>query len=162
MIAVDGDARVVDTLYESIKPKGPHNILTLTMNLADPSPGLGWLGTERKAFVDRGRPDLILCLALVHHLSITANIPLTEWVAWLAQFRSDLVIEFVAPQDPMVEQLLRNKEGNHGDYDQDVFEAILNEYYEIRERLSGNLCRCGAYNGIVQAIHQAFDAEVPR
>jgi xanthine dehydrogenase YagT iron-sulfur-binding subunit len=33
---------------------------------------------------------------------------------------------------------------------------------EIRERLSGNLCRCGAYNGIVQAVHQAFDAEVPR
>jgi xanthine dehydrogenase YagT iron-sulfur-binding subunit len=23
---------------------------------------------------------------------------------------------------------------------------------EIRERMSGNLCRCGAYNGIVEAI----------
>jgi xanthine dehydrogenase YagT iron-sulfur-binding subunit len=23
---------------------------------------------------------------------------------------------------------------------------------EIRERMSGNLCRCGAYNGIVDAI----------
>ena len=28
---------------------------------------------------------------------------------------------------------------------------------EIRERMSGNLCRCGAYNGIVEAIQQAFD-----
>ena len=27
---------------------------------------------------------------------------------------------------------------------------------EIRERMSGNLCRCGAYNGIVDAVHQAF------
>jgi xanthine dehydrogenase YagT iron-sulfur-binding subunit len=26
---------------------------------------------------------------------------------------------------------------------------------EIRERMSGNLCRCGAYNGIVEAIRQA-------
>ncbi|MEV4052822.1 2Fe-2S iron-sulfur cluster-binding protein [Amycolatopsis sp. NPDC049688] len=25
---------------------------------------------------------------------------------------------------------------------------------EIRERMSGNLCRCGAYNGIVQAIQE--------
>ena len=30
---------------------------------------------------------------------------------------------------------------------------------EIRERMSGNLCRCGAYNGIVEAIHHTFDAE---
>ncbi|RYG83225.1 hypothetical protein EON77_07000, partial [bacterium] len=28
---------------------------------------------------------------------------------------------------------------------------------EIRERMSGNLCRCGAYNGIVQAAMDAFD-----
>ena len=26
---------------------------------------------------------------------------------------------------------------------------------EIRERMSGNLCRCGAYNGIVEAVRQA-------
>ena len=31
---------------------------------------------------------------------------------------------------------------------------------EIRERLSGNLCRCGAYNGIVQAVQQTF-AQTP-
>jgi xanthine dehydrogenase YagT iron-sulfur-binding subunit len=30
---------------------------------------------------------------------------------------------------------------------------------EIKERMSGNLCRCGAYRGIVDAIHEAFDAE---
>ena len=33
---------------------------------------------------------------------------------------------------------------------------------EIRERLSGNLCRCGAYNGIVEAVRHAFEAEVAR
>ena len=33
---------------------------------------------------------------------------------------------------------------------------------EIKERMSGNLCRCGAYVGIVEAIHEAFDAEVAR
>ena len=39
---------------------------------------------------------------------------------------------------------------------------------ELRERMSGNLCRCGAYNGIVEAIAETFggegtgDAGVPR
>ena len=28
---------------------------------------------------------------------------------------------------------------------------------EIRERMSGNLCRCGAYPGIVAAVRQAYD-----
>jgi xanthine dehydrogenase YagT iron-sulfur-binding subunit len=34
---------------------------------------------------------------------------------------------------------------------------------EIRERMSGNLCRCGAYNGIVDAIASVGAAaeEVP-
>jgi len=27
---------------------------------------------------------------------------------------------------------------------------------ELRERMSGNLCRCGAYNGIVEAISEVF------
>jgi xanthine dehydrogenase YagT iron-sulfur-binding subunit len=27
---------------------------------------------------------------------------------------------------------------------------------ELRERMSGNLCRCGAYNGIVEAIKETF------
>jgi xanthine dehydrogenase YagT iron-sulfur-binding subunit len=29
---------------------------------------------------------------------------------------------------------------------------------ELRERMSGNLCRCGAYNGIVGAIREVFAA----
>jgi xanthine dehydrogenase YagT iron-sulfur-binding subunit len=33
---------------------------------------------------------------------------------------------------------------------------------EIRERMSGNLCRCGAYNGIVGAIRQVVTAEAVR
>ena len=32
---------------------------------------------------------------------------------------------------------------------------------ELRERMSGNLCRCGAYNGIVAAIGEEY-AEVAR
>jgi xanthine dehydrogenase YagT iron-sulfur-binding subunit len=30
---------------------------------------------------------------------------------------------------------------------------------EIKERMSGNLCRCGAYVGIAAAIHEVFEGE---
>jgi xanthine dehydrogenase YagT iron-sulfur-binding subunit len=33
---------------------------------------------------------------------------------------------------------------------------------EIKERMSGNLCRCGAYTGICAAIRDAFKFEVTR
>ena len=31
---------------------------------------------------------------------------------------------------------------------------------EVRERMSGNLCRCGAYNGIVEAVRETFAGEL--
>ena len=34
-------------------------------------------------------------------------------------------------------------------------DAVLTDD-EVRERMSGNLCRCGAYNGIVDAIRETF------
>jgi len=39
-------------------------------------------------------------------------------------------------------------------------ETISLNHDELRERMSGNLCRCGAYNGIVAAITETF-ARVP-
>ncbi|WP_174300582.1 2Fe-2S iron-sulfur cluster-binding protein [Caulobacter sp. S45] len=35
-------------------------------------------------------------------------------------------------------------------------ETIVLTHDELRERMSGNLCRCGAYNGIVEAIRETF------
>jgi xanthine dehydrogenase YagT iron-sulfur-binding subunit len=33
---------------------------------------------------------------------------------------------------------------------------IPHTHDELRERMSGNLCRCGAHNGIVAAIAETF------
>lgn len=134
VIAVDGDAKVTDMLFQSLKIGGPSNILSLTLDVTDAPAGRGWLGRERKAFVDRGTPDLILCLALVHHVAIGSNIPLKEWIQWLASFGADLVIEFVSPEDPMVERLLRNKDAIHADYTAEHFEAVLACYFKINRR----------------------------
>jgi len=47
------------------------------------------------------------------------------------------------------------------DVSQSVALATLSDD-EIRERMSGNLCRCGAYPNIVAAVRRALDAEARR
>ena len=76
VVAMDADHLAIDQLYKELNADGCTSILPLVVNLADPSPNLGWRGLERKSLHHRGKPDLILCLALIHHMVISANIPL--------------------------------------------------------------------------------------
>src|SRR3954468_17619940 len=83
----------------------------------------------------RGRPDLVLCLALVHPLAIARNVPLADVVAWLHALGGELVVEFPGREDPMVQRLLAPKNDDaHTDYELDAFERALGEAFEIRRR----------------------------
>ena len=135
MVAVDGDHASVDALFRDLRDAGDGRILPLVMDLADPSPARGWRGLERTRLEDRGRPDLVLCLALIHHLSIAANVPLAEVVDWLASLGGVLVVEFAAREDAMVQRLLSRKKGDaHPDYRPEVFEAELSKRFDIVRR----------------------------
>ncbi len=134
VVAMDADTLAVELLYRELAEDGPHNILPLVVNLADPPPNLGWRGRERKGLEGRGTPDLTLCLALVHHLVITANIPMTELIEWIAGLDSAVVFEFVSRSDSMVETLLRNKDDDYSDYTQEHFEEIFAHHFRTVER----------------------------
>jgi hypothetical protein len=143
VLAVDADEGPVELLYRDLRAEGDEQILTLTMNLADPSPGLGWRGLERRALAERGNPDLVLALALIHHVAISANVPVREFIDWLASLGSALVIEFPTREDPMVKKLLAPKrEGLHPDYELSFFERCLAEAFEVErsERLESGTC----------------------
>ena len=134
VIAFDADHLAIDRLYQSIREDGPDNILPLVSNLADPSPGLGWRHRERKALADRPAPDLTLCLALIHHLALTANLPIDDIVDWLGSLDSHLVIEFVNKDDAMVKKLLQNKDDIYDDYTLESFERSLERRFEVIEK----------------------------
>jgi hypothetical protein len=89
----------LELLYRELRDAGDGKILPLTMNIADPSPGLGWCGLERKPLLERGRPDLVLALALVHHVAIGSNVPVMEIVDWLATLGGVLLVEFPTRTD---------------------------------------------------------------
>ena len=134
VVAQDGDHLAIERFWRDLSAEGNRKILPLVNNLADPSPALGWRGRERQALEQRGTPELVMCLALVHHMVITANVPMREFIDWLASLGGDLIIEFVTKDDPMVHTLLRNKHDNYDDYDLEFFERCLAENFEIGRR----------------------------
>ena len=132
VVAMDADSLVVDRLYGALREENETRILPLAVNVVDPPPALGWRGQERRPLLERGRPDLTLCLALIHHVSIGGNVPIAEFLDWLHGATRSLVIEFVSPEDPMARRLLaRKRPGDHPDYRADWFEQCLTERFEV-------------------------------
>ena len=134
VVAVDSDRAVVDRLYASLRDEASTSILPLVVDLANPSPAVGWDNAERSTLADRGLPELSLCLALVHHLSISRNVPLREVVRWLRELECEVVVELPDRADPMVQRLLLGKRDDaHPDYSRETFEQELGARFEVVE-----------------------------
>jgi SAM-dependent methyltransferase len=134
VVALDADAETIERLYRQLRAKECTTILPLVVDVSDPSPNRGWRGLERHALVERGRPDLVLCLALLHHLVLSVGIPLREVVDWLAELCQHAVIEFVTRDDPMAQALLRHKDEQYADYSLPFFEQCFHERFELLYR----------------------------
>jgi SAM-dependent methyltransferase len=131
VVAIDGDVKAIERLYQRQKAAGAANILPLVMDIANVSPAQGWRGAERKALDERGKPDLILCLALIHHIVISANIPLAEFLDWLHSLGGEVVIESVGRRDDMTRMLLRNRVDQYAELDDANFERLVGEKFEV-------------------------------
>jgi len=136
VVSTDIDHVAVERLY--LDESTPANILPLVQNVADPSPNWGWRNRERSDLQTRSKPDLVLCLALVHHVVITANIPLADFIDWLAGLTNKLVIEYVSRNDDKVKILLRNKEDKYQDYNRVSLETNLNRHFSISHQQKVN------------------------
>jgi hypothetical protein len=106
VVAFDQDAASVEAHWRRVRGDGNPAILPLVMDLANPSPALGWALAERASFLERGQPDVLLALALVHHLAIGNNVPLPEVARLFARMAPRAIVEFVPKEDPMTRRLL--------------------------------------------------------
>ena len=132
VVAMDSDEAAVGALYERVRGQFT-NVLPLTVDLMNPSPSQGWAQKERRALGDRGTANFALCLALVHHLAISGNVPLSKIVEWLSTIAEAGVAEFVPKSDPMVQTLLRTRQDVYSGYTQATFEEALSEHFEITD-----------------------------
>jgi len=135
VLAMDADDLVVDRLYRELKADGTTGIVPMYMNFADPSPGIGWNGTERPPLPSRSQPDLVLALAVIHHLALTHNVPTSAILDNFVTLDSEIVLEIPTENDQMVKTLLRHKRaGTHDAYTLEAIEAQINDRFDVRTR----------------------------
>lgn len=106
VVAIDADHDAVEVLYRRLRAK-PTNITPMVVDLANPSPGLGHWNKERSPLLERVEGECVLCLALIHHLLVAANLRLDDVCDLLASVSTrDVVLEFVPTDDDMFQTLL--------------------------------------------------------
>lgn len=139
-VAFDVDVAAVERNHLRLKNEGPAPLLPLVLDLTNPSPGLGWAGTERDSLASRGPVDCVLALALVHHLAISNNVPLGRIADFFALLGKNLIIEFVPKEDSQVQRLLSGRPDIFPDYTQTGFETAFKRAFGIerRERVQGS------------------------
>jgi len=130
-IAFDGDHAAVDQHYQAIRAQDNGRILPLALDLTNPSPSIGWANTERPSLFERGHPDAILALALIHHLAIGNNVPLADVAALFARLSQWLIIEFVPKTDSQVQRMLATRADIFSDYTQEGFERAFGTFFEF-------------------------------
>ncbi len=134
VIATDSDNRCISRLYQEVKQNNIQHIHPLLLDIANPSPAIGFHNQERAAFHDRIKTDLVAALALVHHLVIGKNISLPVLASYFNDIAPELIIEFVPKEDEKVKQMLATRPDTFIDYDQAHFEAYFAKYFDTVEK----------------------------
>jgi hypothetical protein len=132
-ISFDIDPACVEKNYLDCKKEKRTGALALLLDLINPSPGIGWENLERTSLLNRGPADTILALALIHHLAISNNLPLSKLAIFFSKLARSLIIEFVPKNDSQVQRLLSTREDIFIDYTQDEFEKQFSRYFQILE-----------------------------
>jgi 2-polyprenyl-3-methyl-5-hydroxy-6-metoxy-1,4-benzoquinol methylase len=135
-IAADLDPYCINNLYSEIKKTEEKYIQPLVIDLSHPTPGMGVNNKERSSFLDRANSDVVLVLALIHHLAIGKNIPFDTIAGMLSRRCRHLVIEFVPKEDEKVKQMLQTKKDIYLNYSQENFETAFTKYFSIVETQS--------------------------
>lgn len=129
-VAFDMDPGCVEENYRRVKSNGEQNLLPLVCDLTNPSPAIGWGNEERMTLRERGPADLVMGLALVHHLAIANNVPLPRIAEYFASLGRRLIIEFVPKEDEKVRQLLATREDIFPEYTRAGFEEAFKERFD--------------------------------
>ncbi len=134
IISFDIDPMTVEENYLEIKKKGEKNLLTLVMDFTNPSSGLGWENEERMSLTERGPVDAVMALALVHHLAISNNVPLSRIAEYFSKLGRHLIVEFVPKTDTQVKKLLATRKDIFPAYEQTSFEKEFSQYFVVNRR----------------------------
>ena len=133
VVSWDIDPTAVEVNYRKVKEEKSETLLPLLLDLTNPSPSIGWANRERDSFGERGPADMLLALAVIHHLAISNNVPLPQLADFFAENGQWLVIEFVPKSDSQVKKLLASREDIFPNYTREGFEAAFRHCFKFHE-----------------------------
>lgn len=138
-IAWDIDPAAVELAYRFTKQSNSENLLALMVDLRSPSPALGWANQERDSLARRGPADVLLALALIHHIAIGNNVPLPMIADFFAQLGKSLIIEFVPKEDSQVQRMLVARKDIFTQYNETGFEEAFATRFtvEAKQKIEG-------------------------
>jgi ribosomal protein L11 methylase PrmA len=130
-VSFDIDPVAVEKNYRKCVNKQETKILPLLLDLANPSASIGWSNNERMSFMNRGPADVVMALALIHHLVISNNVPLSKLAKFFSKVCNFLVIEFIPKTDSQISRLLVTREDIFLDYTKENFELEFKKKFNI-------------------------------
>jgi ribosomal protein L11 methylase PrmA len=139
-VCFDIDPGAVQQNYDLVKKNKEKFMLPLVMDLTNPSPDLGWHNAERESMQARGPVDLVMALALIHHLAISNNVPLVDVADYFADLGEYLIIEFVPKSDSQVKRLLASRLDIFPDYTLEGFRQAFEHHYLLIDETPIDAC----------------------
>ena len=137
LIVADIDANAVEQNYRKVIRNNETAIVPIVADILNPVSGYGFNNQERFSLSDRIKdikPSGCLALAVIHHITLSGNIPFSMSAKYFAELAPNLLIEFPTRSDSWVEFLLNSKRDfrSHFDfYSQQEFEKEYSEHFTI-------------------------------
>lgn len=130
VIALEFDKDCVDFIENKITETQNEKLSTLLGDLSQTSPDFGLLGKEHPSIFTRAKSDLVMALALVHHLALSKMIPFELIADMLYEFSTQYVlVEFIENSDRKVIQLQKNNPRHYPT--QEEFEKLIQQKFRI-------------------------------
>jgi SAM-dependent methyltransferase len=136
VVALDNDTGAIETLWRTAAEQG-RNITALVANIARPTPAVGWRNREQLSLLDRltGKFDMVLMLAVIHHLILREQLPLAHIGDLCATLtRRWLLLEWVPPSDPMYQEWLRGRDELYGNLSEDDLKQTFAPFFHVVDR----------------------------
>ncbi|PZF73050.1 class I SAM-dependent methyltransferase [Taibaiella soli] len=135
VVSLDTDPYSIDLLFLMAQKEGVKNLTTFVGDICNPAAAFGWNNAEQSALLSRLKGDMVLSLALIHHLALTKNVPLEMILETFANISTQYVImEFVPKSDPRSQTLLQNKTDIFPSYTQADFETVAQQFFTIEKQ----------------------------
>lgn len=136
-IVPDIDPNAVEQNYKKILKNKEKKNIPLVIDILNPSSNYGFNNQERFSFIKRIKTtklDGCLALAVIHHISLSGNIPFQMSASFFAELAPELLLEFPTREDSWVKFLLESKRGfkeHFHFYNETNFEKEYTIYFDI-------------------------------